>query len=459
MSARHKDHAIDASGESNYGVKRRKKSEMSLLRYFADSQSKQVAPEINSLTQHKIRFQDSDGGILENTCMSPGSFFGNRIGIQDISSQAGEGGADSHLGIYLASGRNVYKVHDGCRRGGRLGSSLKKGKGGMYLPDRIDEMEMELRPVPMLQMRAEVQSIQITQADASGDSGIILTDTYGRAVCGSLSSEDDCVKSVYTVQPDDGAFVCEGGWTGGVLSQHSRNIAAIARHFPKDVTVFDGTLPVRTLNTLYCPNDLTFLGSDLSPSSADQGDGTPLLAVAEGNVVTIWDLRIAGRGARIHRISTGPYSGHLYTIAAISNGCSLLGASGQDRDVCIWDPRTWKTVDRWRNSLKYEVTSLHFMKSNPRYCVVSGMDYEVVCGSWLNNSSKAFQTIVEKQASGRAVGPVTEAGSIADATRRDRVTASFRGTSRWLGFAKAPGERDVFAGITSDGMIYVSEFK
>jgi len=423
---------------------------MSVLRYLADTQRESFAPQLASLTQHTLDFQ-GEGGYL-----SPGSFFGNRIALQDISHHAGDGdsGPTRHR-MFIASGRNVYKVQDDCMRARTGAHSLKKGKGGMYLPDRIDETMVGCSMVPMLQMRAEIQSIHITAADSSGDSGIVLTDTYGRAVCGTLSPEDTCVKSVYTVQPDDGVFVCEGGWTGGVLSRHSRNIAAIARHFPKDVTVFDENIPVRTFNTLYCPNDVAFLSSDLSSSSTD---ATPLLGVAEGNIVTIWDLRIAGRGARVNRFCTGPYAGHIYTIASSDRGCPLLGASGEDRDVCIWDPRTWKTVDRWRNCLKYEVTSLHFMHSNPRYCMVSGMDYEVVCGSWFNNTSKAFQASLQKQSGGRAAGPTTDAGSQADTTRQERSTASFRGTSRWLGFAKAPGENDIFAGVTSDGMIYVSEF-
>lgn len=428
-------------------VKRRKKNSMSVLRYLADTHCESSTPQLVSLTQHELDLKGVDG------CLSPGSFFGNRVAIQDASHQMEEG--KSRHRMFVASGRNVYKIDDVCMGEKSHPDSLTKGKGGMYLPNRKDEMRVGSEIVPMLQMRAEAQSIHITPADSKGDSGIILTDTYGRAVCGTLSTKESCIKSVYTVQPDDGAFVCEGGWTGGVLSQYSRNIAAIARHFPKDVSIFDGNIAVRTLNTLYCPNDLTFLASDLTSSSTD---ATPLIAVAEGNVVTIWDLRIAGTGSRINRICTGPYAGHVYTVAAANRGCALLGASGQDRDVCIWDPRTWKTVDRWRNCLKYEVTSLHFMESNPRYCMVSGMDYEVVCGSWLNNTSKAFQASTQKQGGGRAAGPATDEGSVADTTRRERAAASFRGTSRWIGFAKAPGESDIFAGVTSDGMMYVSEF-
>lgn len=465
MSEGHVEANVEIS-EAIVGRKRRKKSigGMSVLRYLADSETKRCVPELSSLTQHGLCLERNDAN--GHTCLSPGSFFGNRIAMQDISrsrhAHSKEQTCSSRHRIFVASGRDVYRVSDDLTilNGNRQKRSLKKGKGGMYLPDRPDITQSGVvsRSVPMLQMRAEVQSIHITQADSSGDSNILLTDTYGRAVCGTLSVDEDCVKSVYTMQPDDGAFVCEGGWTGGVLSPHSKSLAAIARHFPKDVTIFDGGIPVRTLHTLYCPNDVVLLRSDLLSSKEGQHDATPLLAVAEGNAVTIWDLRIAGRAARINRITTGPYSGQLYTITATSSGCSLLGASGQDRDVCVWDPRTWKTVDRWRNCLKYEVTSLHFLHSNPKYCILSGMDYEVLCGSWFNNTSKAFQATVHRQSGGRAAGPTTDVGSMADTARQERVIASFRGTSRWIGFTKAPGENDIFAGVTTDGTIYISEF-
>ncbi len=32
------------------------------------------------------------------------------------------------------------------------------------------------------------------------------------------------------------------------------------------------------------------------------------------------------------------------------------GAAGVDRSVLVWEPRTWKVLDRWNNCSKYEVT-------------------------------------------------------------------------------------------------------
>lgn len=53
---------------------------------------------------------------------------------------------------------------------------------------------------------------------------------------------------------------------------------ALARHFPKDVTLFDGHVIVRTIHTLYCPTAVQLLSTQLAASSI----GGPLVAVAEG---------------------------------------------------------------------------------------------------------------------------------------------------------------------------------
>ena len=432
------------------GSKKSKEGRMNVLRYLARPDVQQNVPELSQLVQC-----DVDVGAKD---ISPGSMYGNRVAIQGLT-----GGQH---GIFVSSGKEVFVVG---RADVLLGSGtsaadmLKRGKGGVYLPTvASDGTRVGCNALPSLQMQSEIQSLHISVPESSGESTMISTDMYGRALCtildGTFDSNDVGIRSMYTLQPEDGALVREGGWTGGVVSPCSRNIVAIARHFPKDVTIFDENIPMRRFSTLYNPNDVLLLSSDVS--AAETGDGAPLLGVAEGNVVTIWDLRIGGTGARVNRLNTGPYGGHLYTIAASSRDCPLLGAAGEDRDVCVWDPRMWKKVDRWTHCSKYEITSLHFMKSNPRYCVVGGLDYELACGAWFHNASKAFQSNVKKQqaATGRAAGPVTEVGSISETMRQSRVSASFRGNSRWIGVAQAPGDVDMFCAVTADATLYLSRF-
>lgn len=54
--------------------------------------------------------------------------------------------------------------------------------------------------------------------------------------------------------------------------------AAVARHFAKDVTLFDGQVAVRTLHTLYYPTAVQLLSTQLAADTI----GGPLVAVAEG---------------------------------------------------------------------------------------------------------------------------------------------------------------------------------
>jgi hypothetical protein len=99
--------------------------------------------------------------------------------------------------------------------------------------------------------------------------------------------------------------------------------AAVARHFAKDVTLFDGGIALRTIYTTYPPAAVSLLSSCL----AEAPGGGPLVAVAEGPQVSLWDVRGAGRGARVARLTTNsPHHGALHALAvADDGGAPLLG--------------------------------------------------------------------------------------------------------------------------------------
>lgn len=92
--------------------------------------------------------------------------------------------------------------------------------------------------------------------------------------------------------------------------------AAVARHFAKDVTLFDGPMAVRTIHTMYRPTSIQLLSSSLA---AGPGGG-PLVAVTEGPQLSIWDVRGHGRGARVAKLSPGLHQGHLFCMAAADDG-------------------------------------------------------------------------------------------------------------------------------------------
>jgi hypothetical protein len=448
---------------------------MNLLRAFAELDSSK-SPHLSSLVRYE--------GISVFGMVSPGSpFGGNRVGCVPAGGQSSatndtqydasaggntkrnhhaeniRGGID--LDVFVASGRDVYAVR--CPGDDAAGKALERGKGGhVYLPSSGGAV-VGRDVISALSLRAEIQSLSI-----SGNR-ILVTDVYGRGICGWIgrasgerggdTSTRIVVEHAYPLHPNDSAVCLEGGLTVSSVAEGSmnNNLAVIARHFPKDVTVFDKDVAVRTLHTLHNPNNIKIVDNNL-------------VAVAEGSMVTVYDTRIADRQTRVARLQPvgSAASGSMYALAASSSGgFSLLGAGGEDRDVFVWDPRVWKSVNQWKNCVKYELTSLHFLDSDPRYCVVGGMDYEVACGAWFENKSKAFRANIDKSMSGlvkprgasvgRATGPVTEAGSVAEAQRQSRVVASYRGTSRWIGMSKLEG-KDIFVGVTTDGKLYRSAF-
>jgi len=374
----------------------------------------------------------------------------------------------------------------------------ERGKGGVYLPRPDDDAPFT--EISELALRTEIQSIALSSLAADGTSVLAASDSYGRAALARMhfsSSSNDSTTNETLKKEDKNNFQImgveqlsptslsvEAGWTGVAIAPDQPSQVAIARHFPKDVTLFDGPLPVRTIHTTYRPNAVQLLSSNVATDS----NGGPLIAVAEGPVISIWDVRAAGRGARIARLSSNPHAGPFYCLASSSNGgVPLVGAAGSERSVLIWDPRMWRAIDRWNNCLKYEATSLHFLSSNPSYCVACGLDYEVVCGKWGGDRKNRIQgghhskkkntgnggaalndTTTTTTAAAGGLGtaaprPGTDIDTdnhttrISSTSTKKSSTISFRGDSRWMGFAKAHG-RDIVAGLTESKQLYIAEF-
>ena len=74
---------------------------------------------------------------------------------------------------------------------------------------------------------------------------------------------------------------------------------------------------------MYHPSAVQLLSSQLATGPG----GGPLVAVAEGPQLSIWDVRGSKRGARVAKLSPGPHHGHLYCLAAADDGGPpLVGA-------------------------------------------------------------------------------------------------------------------------------------
>ena len=387
------------------------------------------------------------------------------------------------LTTFFASGRDVSYLTIPSGADAMLG---ERGKGGVYLPRPAADVSCNL--IPELSLRSEIQSITLSSLGPDSTSVLAATDSYGRAILARLrfptqesDGGDSSRNSPHHGQPQLVGFeqfqpnnvAVEGGWAGVAIAPGQPSQIAIARHFAKDITLFDGPMAVRTIHTLYRPNAVQFLSSDLSSDGSSSGGG-PLIAAAEGPVVSVWDLRSSGRGARVARLCPNPNAGHFYCLAATSSGSvggtSLLGSAGADRSVVVWDPRTWRPIDRWTNCLKYEATSLYFLSSNPNYCVACGLDYEVVCGKWggdkrnriggghrtKGNHGEGAMMAGDDGAGGVASGGNLQDGTSSVASSDASVNLSFRGDSRWMGLAKAHG-KDVLAGLTASKQLYIAE--
>ncbi|KAF8024934.1 hypothetical protein BT93_F1932 [Corymbia citriodora subsp. variegata] len=261
--------------------------------------------------------------------------------------------------------------------------------------------------------RSEIQSIVLTEPDSTGYLMLGSVDSFGHLIVSKLDigGKDDG-RLTYSVLPQD-CGIGEGSWAGLCFSPNQWSMAAVARSFCKSIDMYDQDMHLRTLRTLWYPSSLNFI------ENMSNGNGSFILAVAEGSQLSIWDLRMKENGGCLHRIS-GSLGDIFYAVC--SSSTSNIAVGGADRTVTIYDPRRWSALSRWVHCSKYEITGLAFSSINSDYFYVQGMDYEVFCGQW---------------------------------KKREKVF-TFRGDSNWLGFNKCPG-RDVLGGWCDSGSIFVAD--
>ena len=403
--------------------------------------------------------------------------------------------------VFLASGRHVFACHI---PESAVDAAGERGKGGVYLPFHMTENRISFIQIPQLSLPSEIQSLQVISRNTSEASGNIaahtlaIVDCFGRALRAGLilSSSEDLLEEqalhvnherarqdekyfvsnfsmdsmtaqqlpfqitdLEPLQPNE--LLVDAGWAGIAISSDESRHSAVARHFARDVTVFDGAFPVRTIHTIYTPYSIELL----SPSIATGTNGSAVVTVAEGPSLSIWDVRVAGRGARVARMMSSPHAGHLYCTSVLQDSAyPLIGAAGQDRTVSVWDPRRWRLLAVWNNCTKYEATYLHFPTCDPAYCMVGGLDYEVLVGKWggskrsrLGGGTRTGGSIGKNldriPNSKNEDSKFPETFSM-DATVEHQDSIAFRGDSGWKGLAIS-SKNDVFAGITANKQLYL----
>lgn len=280
--------------------------------------------------------------------------------------------------VFVASGRRVYSI---AVPRGAAGFAGERGKEGVHVPATAEPVSAAV--MPAIQHRAEIQHLALHEQPGSGQAVLASVDCYGRAVVAQARRLEGRpglhVTGVHQLQPADllrcrptsraarvpgvvaaaanpwGALLdaCtadwrtlsarplraasvtappptrrprrEPGWAGVAVAPGQPSQAAVARGFARDVTLFDGPMAVRSLHTMYRPSAVQLLSTSLATGP----QGGPLVAVAEGPQVSVWDVRGAGRGARVARLTPGPHHGHLFCLAATEEGSGtpLIGAA------------------------------------------------------------------------------------------------------------------------------------
>jgi hypothetical protein len=168
--------------------------------------------------------------------------------------------------------------------------------------------------------------VRLASVDATGRA---LVTTLGRDWMSDADMASYAASSSsrqYALDPYEpgGAGSSMPGWAGVCFNHAAPDTVAVARHFAKSIDVFDGDRRVRTMNTLLNPYSIAFVPTNNSAGTSGGGGGSGngggsggggggggggdgkgkdggegfggLLAVSEGNQLSLWDVRQSERG-------------------------------------------------------------------------------------------------------------------------------------------------------------------
>ncbi|KIY98625.1 hypothetical protein MNEG_9338 [Monoraphidium neglectum] len=420
--------------------------------------------------------------------LSPGAMHACRIAA--VLPQQGD---QQLFASVFASGTSVYwhsAQAAGCISG-------RVGKEGVVIPARAAGTPAQR--LGELRHAGEVQSLAVRQLE-EGRLMLATVDAYGRGTLSRIAIEQQQAAPTSALadaaaadggeplllQPAAGARVEEGGWAGVAFSRAGPLALAAARGFARDVAVYEGAARVRTLRASAQPYAIEFLPAGLA------GGGAAALALAEthvvrapgpasgpalglrasrrrGGAVSIWDVRAGERGGCVQRVAAAAPGSPLYALGWCEAQGGLLGAAGAERAVQMIDPRRWRCTDKWTGATRQAVHHISFLESNPLYVCASGLDSEVVCGSWGKPpppvavrpygtaAVHAAATAAAAEApAAAAAAPRPPAADDEDGPRAGGGAFSFRGDARWLGVTKAAGA-DVLAGLSASGAVVYAQ--
>jgi len=258
---------------------------------------------------------------------SPGSVGSSRLVVQrDVSG--------THCIAFCASGGGVWR-HAVPFSGGEV---VAYGKEAMLKPTTVTNGSTQR--CRSVRHGAEIQSLALHDPVDDGSDEVRLgsADCTGKTLvtwarrdgCDAGAGEASHSKQwVLQAPTDTNTPPSVSGWTGACFHHPSPNTVAVARHFPKTLDVFDGDALVRRMRTPLLPRAVTYVevgtrgtyvGTDDDVSITRTSPGSkqpnnPLLAVAEGNALSLWDVRQGERGGCVKRVTLCNRGQSLYSVS------------------------------------------------------------------------------------------------------------------------------------------------
>ena len=335
--------------------------------------------------------------------------------------------------LYLGIGKTVYRATRSCGIGKvpREGEELfKLGKDDVVLPSE-SKAGLEVTNLQAFAHRHEIQSMATWNASSTsiGSHFVASVDSTGSlCVCEfqnhqSIRSDDEkdeasqCPERSYQAQPLS-CSAMEVGWAGVALGRQQPTKAVVARHFPKDLNVFDGDMLVRTIKTIQNPTAIQMLEDEV-------------YVVAETNKIGVYDLRVDARQGCVQCLqatdtvtclASSPSRGSTSSDAAV--------ASGIGRTVAVWDVRKWNAFSRF-TGLRQEACGIKCLNTKANALCVASMNGEIK---------------VIKFSPGAAVVSAKQKSTTF------KSHANLRGDSRWIGLS-APVSHALWNGAAADTCI------
>lgn len=260
------------------------------------------------------------------------------------------------------------------------------------LSDATKEKSATIAMTAPLPSKHRIGSIVRASTKDSGDAAFVASDTVGNVFCLEANSGDvvdhkrmrgevgaAMLLSSRDAEAMPGAFDI-GGAAGLAVLQHvpafSHQLVVAREHF-RDVRVFSSLRTNTMVRSLYPMH---------SPRALSVADDAPLLALAEGPVASLWDLRAAQ--PCVHRITTND------AVADVVFVGTQLFVGSENRSVSTYDARKWAKVASLQGITKHPIGNIVPSRDGAR-CVVVGTDTEAKLVSLVDK----VQSVTEQQAS------------------------------------------------------------